>query len=122
MEAILATLTVLWCNDSSVATRTKEDLELQLRDGLKDMRQLKSALTSNPAGPKTCRLIEIEKPSEDLDHEYTIHHTDINNRRKLHPLSGTLRFPFTAKFIPSACPALSGPLNSALEQLQAEVP
>lgn len=90
MEATLATLTVLWCNDSSVATRTKEDLELQLQDGLKEMRQLKSALTSNPAGPNTCRLIEIEKPSEDLDHEYTIHHTDANNRRKLHPLFGRL--------------------------------
>jgi hypothetical protein len=121
IEKMLAILTVLWCHHNSVAMHTKEDLELQLQKGIKDLKQLKSMLTSNPAGPSTCRVIEIEKPSEDLDPEYTMHHTDLKNRRRLHSLLRRLRVLFTAKFIPSACPRLSGPLNSALEQLQAEV-
>jgi hypothetical protein len=115
METMLATLIVLWCNHDPVATRTKEDLELQLQKGIKDLKQLKSVLTRKPAGPSTCKVIEIEKPSEDLDHAYIMHSTDVKNRRRLHSLLGRLRVLFAAKFIPSACPGLSGPLNSALK-------
>jgi len=121
MERILATLTVLWCYHNPVAMHAKEKLELQLQKGIEDLKQLMRVLTSIPAGPKTCRLIEVEKPSEDLDHEYTMYHADLKNRRRLHSLPGRLRVLFTAKFIPSSCPGLSGPLNSALKQLQAEV-
>lgn len=104
MEATLATLTVLWCNDGSVAMRAKENLELQLQEGIEDLKQLKRVLASNPAGPNTCKPIGIENPGEDLDHERTIHLTDVENRQRPLPLPGRLRLPFTAKFIPSACP------------------
>lgn len=80
MEATLATLTVLGCNDNSVTMHTKKNLELQLQEGIEDMKQLKRVPTSNPAGPNTCKLIDIEKPGEDLDHEHTIHLTDVKNR------------------------------------------
>jgi hypothetical protein len=80
MENMLAILTVLWCHHNSAATHAKEDLEQQLQKGIKDLKQLKSVLTSNPAGPSTCRVIDIEKPSEDLDPEYTMHHTNLKNR------------------------------------------
>ena len=122
MEATLATLTVLWCSDGSVATRMKGDLELQLQEGIEDTKRLKRVLTSTLAGPNQCKLvIDIEKPGENPNHGYTIHHTDVKNRPRLSPLLGRLRLPFTAKFIPSACPGQSAPLNSALKQLQAEV-
>jgi hypothetical protein len=103
-EAILATLTVLWCNDGSVAMRAKGTLELQLREGIEDTKQLNHVLSNNLTGPNTCKLIDIEKTGEDLNHEHAIHLTDVANRQKLHPLPGRLRLPFTARFIPSACP------------------
>ena len=122
MEAILAALIVLWCDGSSLAMHTKEDLEQQLREGIEDLKQLKRALTSNQAGLKTCKVIEIENPSEHLDHEHsTMHHTDINNRQRLHPFLGKLRGPSTAELIPSASSGQSRPLNSALKQLPAKV-
>ncbi|KAI9439151.1 hypothetical protein H4582DRAFT_2075806 [Lactarius indigo] len=67
MEATLATLTVLWCSDGSVATRVKEDLELQLQEGIEDMKRLKRVLASTPAGPNKCKLvIDIEKLDKDF--------------------------------------------------------
>ena len=80
MEKMLASLTALWCHHNSVTTHAKEDLELQLQKGIKDLKQLKSVLTSKPAGPSACRVIKIEKPSEDLNHEHTMHCADIKNR------------------------------------------
>ncbi|KAF8268036.1 hypothetical protein EI94DRAFT_1700553 [Lactarius quietus] len=38
MEIMLATLIVLWCNHDPVAMHTKEDLELQLQKGIKDLK------------------------------------------------------------------------------------
>src|ERR1700744_568890 len=120
MESMLAALIVLWCDDSSAAMHAKGDLERQLREGIEDLKRLKRMLTSN-TGLSTCKLIEIENPSKHVDHEYTMHHTDIKNRQRLHPLLGKLRGPFTAELIPSASSGQSRPLNSALKQLQAEV-
>ncbi|KAH9016472.1 hypothetical protein EDB84DRAFT_1443105 [Lactarius hengduanensis] len=59
MEATLATLTVLWCSDGSVATRVKGDLELQLQEGIEDTKRLKRVLTSTPVGPNKCKLTKI---------------------------------------------------------------
>ncbi len=73
MEATLATLTVLWCSDGSVATRMKGDLELQLQEGIEDTKRLKRVLTSTLAGPNQCKLvIDIEKPGENPDHGYKL--------------------------------------------------
>ncbi|SRR6266404_7504380 len=74
MEVSLATLTTLWCGDSLVATHVKECLEIELQEGIEDMDQLAHVLiTGNTlAGPNTCKVIEIEGPGEDLDHEHTI--------------------------------------------------
>ncbi|KAH8978132.1 hypothetical protein EDB86DRAFT_2837041 [Lactarius hatsudake] len=36
METMLANLTVLWCSDGSTAMRMKENLTLQLREGIED--------------------------------------------------------------------------------------
>ena len=80
MEKMLASLTALWCHHNSVAMHVKEDLELQLQKGIKDLKQLKSVLTSKPAGPSACRVIKIKKPSEDLDYKHTMHCADIKNR------------------------------------------
>jgi len=72
MEVSLATLTTLWCGDSLVATHVKERLEIELREGIEDMDQLAHVLINTLAGPNTCKVIEIEGPGEDLDHEHTI--------------------------------------------------
>jgi hypothetical protein len=121
METMLANLTVLWCSDGSTAMRMKENLTLELREGIENVKQLKRGLTT-PASPNMCKLvIDVEKPGEDLDHVDAIHHTDVESRQGLYPLLGRLQLPFTTKFISSACPGQSGPLNSALKQLQAEV-
>lgn len=120
-DVTLAALTALWCSSSLVATHLKEDLELQLREGIEDMKRLKHALAGAPVGPGTYRLIETEKPGEDLNRERAAHGTDGKNRRSFYPLLGRLQLPFAAKLIPSARPRQPGPLNSTLKQLQAEV-
>ena len=70
VQTTLAALTVFWCNDGSVAMRMKEYLKSRLLEEIEDMRVLSNA----PTGPVTCKLIEIEKPSEHLDYGHTAHH------------------------------------------------
>ena len=69
-QTTLAALTVFWCNDGSVAMRMKEDLKSRLLEEIEDMR----VLTNAPIGPVTCKVIEIEKLSENLECEHTAHH------------------------------------------------
>jgi hypothetical protein len=83
MEATLATLIALGCNDSSVAIRAKQELKLTLRSDIEDIKQLRNVLTNAGTSglPVTTRkVISIEKPGEVLGRKDPVHNTDINRR------------------------------------------
>lgn len=85
LEATLAAVTILWCQDGSVAMRLKENLKTDLR---KSIDESNNVLTTTTAGPVTASgIISAQLPSEDLSRKRTTH-TDINNRRGLYPLLG----------------------------------
>jgi hypothetical protein len=118
MEAILAALTAVWCKDSSVAIQMKQDLKSELRENIQDIEHLKNVLTNaNTPGVSdtTRKVITVDKQSKVLDRERTVHYTDVSGRRVLYPLLARLQLLLAAKLVPSACPGLSGPLDSSLK-------
>jgi hypothetical protein len=83
MEATLTAVTILQCNDGSMAMTMKENLKTDLSRAVEEMKNLNRVLatTSRPTGAiTTLRVISVEQPSEDLDRKRTAHHTDVNNR------------------------------------------
>jgi hypothetical protein len=80
MEATLAAVTILQCDDGSMAISVKENLKMGLSRAIEEMNRILTT-TSQPIGAiTTLRVISVEKLSEDLDCERTTHHTDVNNR------------------------------------------
>ena len=121
MKATLVAITILQCNDSSMAMSVKENLKTDLSRAIEEMNRVLTT-TSRPTQAITMpRVISVEKPSEDLDCECMAHHTDINTRRRVYPFLGRMQLAFTAKLISSACPGQSGSFNLKLKQLQAQV-
>jgi hypothetical protein len=122
MEATLATLTALWCKDSSVAISLKQDLKSKLQKNIEDIKHFKHVLTNTgtPGMPVTmCKMIDVDKPGGfSIVNKRVVHSTDLGGRRTLYSLLARLQLPPAAKFVPSACPGLFGPLDSALKQLQ----
>jgi hypothetical protein len=67
MQASLAALTALWCEDSSVAVRVKQDLRSKLQENIEDIRHLEGVLTNacTPAAPTTTRKVNgADKPGK----------------------------------------------------------
>lgn len=118
MEAILATLTALWCEKSSVAAHLKQELRSKLQENIDDSRLVEGVLTNaSPSGaPITARkVIDVDRPGKVLDRERTVHYTDISDRQTFYQLLARLQLPPAAVSVPSTCPRLSGPLDSALK-------
>jgi hypothetical protein len=76
MKATLVAITILQCNDSSMAMSVKENLKTDLSRAIEEMNRVLTT-TSRPTQAITMpRVISVEKPSEDLDCECMAHHTD----------------------------------------------
>ena len=74
LEATLAAVTILWCQDGSVAMRLKENLKTDLQKNIDESNNL---LATTTAGPVTvCGIISAQLPSEDLSCKCTTY-TDI---------------------------------------------
>jgi hypothetical protein len=87
LEATLAAVTVLWCQDGSRAMSVKEGLRRDLRKSIEEINNVKQVLTTTAI--TTCRTISAEKPSEYLSCEHTTH-TDLNERQRLYSLLGRM--------------------------------
>ena len=85
MQRTMATVINLWCQDGSVAGVLREKLKINLRESIKEINDLKHALTAITAGG--IPIIEAERPSEDCSREHTAH-TNFSNRRRLCSLFG----------------------------------
>ena len=79
LEATLAAVTILWCQDGSRAMSVKEGLRRDLRKSIEEVNNVKQVLTTSAGAVTTCRRISAEKPSEYLSREHTTH-TDLNDR------------------------------------------
>jgi hypothetical protein len=118
METTHALLIALGCRGSSVAQRAKDELKIKLRTYMEHIEHLRDVLTNSSTSGfpvVTPKVINIDKPGEVLDPKDTIHHTDTSGRRALYPLLARFQFVLAAKFVPSACPGLSGPFTPAPE-------
>ena len=89
LEAMLAVVTVLWCQDGSRAMSMKEGLRRDLQKSIKEINNVKQVLTTTARAVTTCRTISAEKPSEYLSCEHTTH-TDLNDRQRLYLLLGRM--------------------------------
>lgn len=78
LEATVAAVTVLWCQDGSRAMSVKEGLRRDLRKSIDEINNVKQVLTAAGA-VTTRRTISAEKPSEYLSREHTTH-TDLVDR------------------------------------------
>lgn len=118
MEAILATLTALWCEESSLAARLKQELRSKLQENIDDSRLVEGVLTNaSPSGaPVTARnVIDVDRPGKVLNRERTVHYTDISVRQTFYQLIARLQLPPAAVFVPNTCRGLFRPLDSALK-------
>jgi len=120
METTLAILIALGCKGSSVAMQKKEELKTGLRTNIEDIKHLRDVLTN--ASTSTHKVITIDKPGEVLDCKNTVHRAEINGRRTLLSLLAKFRLVLAAKFVPRACPGLSGPFAPSLKQPSAAAP
>ncbi len=89
LEAMLAAITVLWCQNGSRVMSVKEGLRRDLWKSIKEINNVKQVLTTTARAITTCRTISAEKPSEYLSHEHTTH-TDLNDRQRLYSLLGRM--------------------------------
>jgi hypothetical protein len=122
MEATLAALSALWCEESPVAVGVKQGLKSKLQENIEDIECMETIRTNAdiPASgtPVTMsKAVDVDRPGGAFDHEYAAQYTDVSGRQTLYPLLAGLQLPLAAKPVPSACPGLSRPLNSALKQL-----
>ena len=80
MKAMLVAITILWCNDSSMAMSVKENLKTDLSRAIEEMNHVLTTTSQPTRAITTPRVISVEKLSEDLDCKHMAHHTDINTR------------------------------------------
>jgi hypothetical protein len=77
MEATLAALTALWCKDSSVAMRLKQELRSKLQEGIECSRHMGGELTGAGASDALITkrgVIDVDKPGKALNCEL-VHRT-----------------------------------------------
>ena len=74
---MLAEVTILWCQHSSIAMRLQEDLKMSLWNSIKDIDNLKHSLTNTTVTGAT--IIRAQQPGEDRSHECVVY-IDMNNR------------------------------------------
>jgi len=94
MEATLAAVTNLWCNEGSEAMRVKKSLKTNLQRGIEEIQSLKhEVITINQptvGAPPMCTVIRVENPCEDLNRECTTttaYHTDVQVDKQMKTLS-----------------------------------
>ena len=89
LEATLAAVTILWCQDSSRAMSVKEGLRKDLQKSIEEINNVKQVLTTTAGAVTMCRTISAGKPSEYLSCEHTTR-TDLDERQGLYSLLGRM--------------------------------